>query len=177
MRTRLAVLALVSLAVGGVAAGVASFVVDPENLGVRLALYVLALLAAIGVVLFTVFALVAPLFGRTGVRPAEVEAARAAGREAVARVVSAAATGVQLNGAWAYDARLVVAARDVPAYEVTDRIRVHRRDGRLAGAGELVTVVRLAADAPQVVVVAGPGATPQDAVVPAEAPAWPGTRP
>jgi hypothetical protein len=175
MRLRLLVFALVSLGVFLLSAGVSSFVVDPENIGVRLALYVVALLALIALILFVVFAIVTPLFGRTGVAPAAIAGARAAGREAYARVLSATPTGGQLNGAWAYDARLVVAATDVPAYEVADRVRVHRTHGTLAGAGELVTVVRLAADAPQVVVVAGPTQTPQDAVVPSAAPPRPGT--
>jgi hypothetical protein len=174
MRLRLGLFALVSAAVFVAAAGISSFVVDPENIGVRLALYGLALIAAIGAILFLVFAIVAPLFGRTGVPPAAVAEAVAAGRQAYARVLSAVPSGAQLNGAYAYDARLVVAATDVPAYEVSDRVRVHRSDGRVAGQGEIVTVVRLAADAPQVVVTAGPASTPQDAAVPREAPAWPG---
>lgn len=174
MRLRLGLLALLSLVVFAVAAGVSTFVVDPENIGARLALYALALLALIGALLFVVFALVLPIFGRR-VPPARVAEAEVAGRRAFARVRSSRATGGQLGGAWAYDVRLVVAATDVPAYEVSDRVRVHRDDGKLGGQGELVTVVRLAADAPEVVVVAGPGKTPQDAAVPQEAPAWPGT--
>lgn len=174
MRLGLGLLSLGALLVALLAAGVSSFVVDPENIGVRLALYALALLALIAAILFAVFALLSPLFGRTGVAPAVIAEARAAGRQAYARVLSAAPTGGQLNGAWAYDVRLVVAAADVPAYEVSDRVRVHRTHGRLAGRGELVTVVRPAADAPQVVVTEGPALTPQDAVVPSSAPAWPG---
>ena len=174
MRLRLGFLALLSLIVFLASAGISSFVVVPENIGVRLVLYVIALLAGIATILFAVFALVAPRFGRTGVDPARVVEARAAGRQAYARVLTSVATGAQLNGAWAYDVRLVVAATDVPAYEVSDRVRVHRTHGKLAG-GELVTVVRLAADAPQVAVTEGPALTPQDADVPASAPAWPGT--
>lgn len=174
MRLRLGVFAVLSLAVFLVSAGVSSFVVDPENLGVRLALYALALIGLIGAVLFTVFALVFPLFGRTGVSGAAVAEATAAGRRALARVVRARPTGAQLNGSWAYDVKLVVAATDVPAYTVDDRVRVHRDDGRLVGQGEIVTVVRLAADAPQVVVVNGPESTAQDGKVPTEAPSWPG---
>jgi len=173
MRLRLGLFALVSLVVVLVSAGLSSFVVDPENLGVRLALSALALLALIATILFAVFALVTPLFGRTGVDPARLAAARAAGRETPARVLSSVATGAQLNGAWAYDLRLVVAATDVPAYEVTDRVRVHRTHGRPV-AGQLLTVVRLDADAPQVVVTEGPALAPQDAAVPDSAPGWPG---
>lgn len=174
MRLRLGLFALVSLAVVVVATAISSFVVDPENIDVRLALYALALVAAIGAIVFGVFALVAPLFGRTGVRPAAVAEAVAAGRQAYARVVAAVPTGARLNGAYAYDARLIVAATDVSAYEVSERIRVHRADGRVAGEGELVTVVRLAADKPQIVVTVGPASTPQDQAVPREAPAWTG---
>lgn len=174
MRLRLGLFALVSLVVVIVATALSSFVVDPENIGVRLALYALALVAAIATIVFGIFAIVSPLFGRAGVKPAAVADAVAAGRQAYARVVSAVPTGAQLNGAYAYDARLVVAATDVPPYEVADRVRVHRRDGKITGGGEIVTVVRLAADSPQVVVTAGPASTPQDAAVPPEAPAWPG---
>jgi hypothetical protein len=173
MRLRLGFFALISLVVALAAFGLSSFVVDPENIGVRLALYGLALLAVIGTIVFLVFALVAPLFGRTGVSSRQIADAVAAGRQAYARVTSAVPTGAQLNGAYAYDARLVVAATDVPAYEVAGRVRVHRSDGRVAGNGELVTVVRLAADAPEVVVTAGPASTPQDESVPLQAPAWP----
>lgn len=169
MRLRLGLLAVVV-----VATAISSFVIDPENIGVRLALYALALVAAIGTIVFGIFAIVAPLFGRTGVGPAALAEAVAAGRQAYARVVAAVPTGARLNGAYAYDARLVVAATDVTAYEVSERVRVHRADGRVVGQGELVTVVRLAADEPQVVVTAGPASTPQDQTVPREAPAWPG---
>lgn len=174
MRLRLGLFALISLVVVVAAAGVSSFVVDPENIGVRLALYALALVAAIATILFAVFAIVSPMFGRTGVNAAQVTEAVAAGRQAFARVTAAVPTGAQLKGAYAYDARLVVAATDVPAYEVLDRVRVHRVDGKVPGRGEIVTVVRLDADAPQVVVTAGPASTPQDAAVPQAAPAWPG---
>ena len=97
MRLRLGLFAVISFVVFLISAGISSFVVDPENLGIRLALYVLARLALIGTVLFTVFAIVFPLFGRTGVKPAEVAAAIAAGRQAHARVTSARATGGQLE--------------------------------------------------------------------------------
>lgn len=174
MRLRLGVFAVLSLAVFLVAAAVSTFVVDPENLGVRIALYVLALIGLIGALLFAVFALVFPIFGRTGIDAAAVAEAVAAGRKGLARVVAARPTGGQLNGYWVYDVRLVVAAADVPAYTVDDRVRVHRDDGKLYGKDEIVTVVRLAADAPQVVVVNGPASTAQDGKVPKDAPGWPG---
>ena len=174
MRLRLGLSALTSFLVFLVSAGISSFVVDPENIGVRLALYVVALLALIAIVLFTVFAIVFPLFGRTGVKPAELAAAVAAGRQAYARVTSAKPSGGQRNGAWAYDVQLVVAATDVVPYSVADRVRVHRSEGTLSGTGEIITVVRLAVGDPHVVVTNGPATTPQDRPVDQDAPAWPG---
>ncbi len=70
-----------------------------------------------------------------------------------------------------YDADLVVDGTRVPAYRATDRIRVHRRDGTLQG-GEILSVVRIAADGPAITVLAGPRQTPQDALVPQDAPPW-----
>jgi hypothetical protein len=175
MRLRLGLFALTSFVVFLVSAGVSSFVVDPENIGVRLALYVVALLALIGTVVLTVFAIVYPLFGRSGVKPAALAEAVAAGRQAYARVTSARPTGGQINGAWAYDVQLVVASTDVFPYSVADRVRVHRSEGTLTGQGEIVTVVRLATGDPHVVVTKGPASTPQDRQVPQDAPAWPGT--
>jgi len=174
MRLRLGLFALTSFVVFLVSAGISSFVIDPENIGVRLALYAVALLALIGTVLFTVFAIVFPLLGRTGVKPAELAVAVAAGRQAYARVTSARPTGGKLNGAWAYDVQLVVAATDVFPYSVADRVRVHRNEGTLSGNGEIVTVVRLAIGDPHVVVTHGPVSTPQDRLVPQDAPAWTG---
>jgi hypothetical protein len=69
--------------------------------------------------------------------------------------------------------RLVVAATDVPAYSVADRVRIHRTEGKVYGRGEIIRVVRLAAGDPHVVVTNGPASTPQDAAVPQDAPAWP----
>jgi uncharacterized membrane protein len=59
MRLRLGLFALISFVVVLAAIGLSSFVVDPENIGVRLALYGLALVAAIGTILFLIFALIA----------------------------------------------------------------------------------------------------------------------
>ncbi len=64
-------------------------------------------------------------------------------------------TGAQINGHWVYDADLVVDGTRVPAYRLSDRIRVHRNDGTLHG-GEIISVVRIAQDAPAVSVIAGP---------------------
>lgn len=173
MRVRLGLFAVLSLVVALAAAGVSSLLVDPENIGVRLALYALALVGFIGAIVFAVFAAIFPMFGRTGIPAAQLAEAEAAGRRAFARVTAARPTGAQLNGRWVYDVDLVVAATDVPAYSVSDRVRVHRTDGKLFG-GEIITVVRLDADAPDVVAVAGPSSTPQDGDVPREAPPWRG---
>jgi len=58
MRSRLGVFALVWLGIflAGMAAG--SFLVDPENIGARLALYALAFVGLLGALIFGVAALV-----------------------------------------------------------------------------------------------------------------------
>ena len=114
-------------------------------------------------------------FGRFGstADPALIAEAAAAGRRGYARVVGATWLHTRIGRSWVWDADLVIAATDVPAYRHTDRVRVRFADGQLAGTGELVTVVRLRGDAPEVAVVAGPRATPQDADVPRDAAAWP----
>ncbi|MEO8529383.1 MAG: hypothetical protein ABI435_09900 [Pseudolysinimonas sp.] len=174
MRLRLGLFALVALVAFLVTFGVSSFVVDPESLGLRIGLYVVALLALIATILFGVFTLVLPIFGRTGVSSAVLASAVTAGRTAFARVRQARPTGARLNNGRAYAVTLVVAATDLPAYTVIDTVRVSRFDGLLVGRGEVITVVRLAADRPQVVAIEGPNSTPQDAAVPDDAPMWPG---
>lgn len=72
MRLRLGLFALISVVVGLAAFGLSSFVVDPENIGVRLALYALVLLATVATILFVVFALVSPMFGRAGVSATQI---------------------------------------------------------------------------------------------------------
>src|SRR5690606_12956717 len=97
MRLRLALWAFVSFGVVLVSGGASSFLVDPENLGVRIALYAIALFAFVASVVLAIFAIAFPLFGRVGVPPAEVAAAVAAGRQAYARVIAARANGSRLN--------------------------------------------------------------------------------
>jgi hypothetical protein len=66
MRLRLGLFALISFVVVILAIALSSFVVDPENIGVRLALYALALVAVFGVILFSIFAIIAGRSDRTG---------------------------------------------------------------------------------------------------------------
>ena len=60
----------------------------------------------------------------------------------------------------------------MPAYKTRDRIRVHRNDDGTLRGGEIVSVVRIAADGPAVTVIAGPRQTPQDSLVPQDASPW-----
>jgi hypothetical protein len=172
MRRKLAIASVVSLVIAGFAFSALLFiggpVASPVGFGVSLAI---AILGVVGAVLFGVFGIVLPLFGRGQVPPAQFSEMVAAGRQGFARVLSARPTGAQINGSYVYDVDLVVDQTRVPAYRTQDRIRVHRTDGTLHG-GEIISVVRLRDDAPQVSVVAGPGRTPQDALVPQDAPPW-----
>jgi hypothetical protein len=156
-------LALAFLLTGG---STATPLVSGLALGLAILAFVIGLLAMI-------FAIVLPLFGspQSFLRRPALEAAIAAGRSGLARVVTVRPTGAQLNGQWVYDADLVVDGTRVPAYRYRDRIRVHRNDGTLHG-GEIISVVRIADDAPAVAVLAGPGRTAQDALVPQDAPPW-----
>jgi hypothetical protein len=65
MRLRLGLFALISLGVVVVAYAISSFVVDPENIGVRLALYALAFLAVISAIAFGIAALVSARGGKS----------------------------------------------------------------------------------------------------------------
>jgi hypothetical protein len=171
MRRRLAIASVVGLVVAGLGLGVLLFIGGPAASPVAFVVtFVISLLGLIGGVIFGVFGIVLPIFGRSS-RPAEVSEAAAAGREGLARVLSAVPTGAQINGSYVYDVDLVVDATRVPAYRTRDRVRVHRSDGALRG-GEIIGVVRLRDDAPQVAVVAGPARAPQDALVPQDAPPW-----
>jgi hypothetical protein len=157
-------LALAFLLTGGSSS--ANPVLSGLALGLAIVAFVIGLLAVI-------FAIVLPLFGspQSFLRRPALEAAIAAGRSGLARVVTGRPTGAQINGQWVYDADLVVDGTRVPAYRYRDRIRVHRNDGTLRG-GEIISVVRIADDGPAVAVLAGPGRTAQDALVPQDAPPW-----
>ena len=171
MRRRLAIASVVAFAVAAFGFGIVLFIGGPAAAPVAwTAAFVVALLALVGAVITGVFGIILPIFG-TGVRTRELADAAAAGREGLARVLSATPTGAQVNGSYVYDADLVVDQTRVPAYRTRQRIRVHRTDGALRG-GEIVAVVRLRDDAPAVAVTAGPVRVAQDALVPQDAPPW-----
>ena len=171
MRRRLAIASVAGLALAGFGLGVLLLMggpaADPTTWAV---VFVVTLLGFIGGIITGVFGIVFPLFGASAGAAALSDAA-AAGREGLARVLSVRPTGAQINGSYVYDADLIVDQTRVPAYRTRDRIRVNRTDGTLHG-GEILSVVRLRDDAPQVVVIAGPARTPQDALVPQDAPPW-----
>jgi hypothetical protein len=174
MRRRLAIASVVGLAIAGLGLGALLFIGGPVASPVVWVLtFVITLLALIGAVITGVFGIILPLFG-AGAASRQLAEATAAGREGLARVLSARPTGAQINGAHVYDADLVVDQTRVPAYRTRERIRVHRDDGTLRG-GEIVAVVRLHDDAPTVAVVAGPARVGQDALVPQDAPPWSAT--
>lgn len=174
MRRRLTIVAICAAVVLTVALGFLLFAgsppADPVVFGLALGIAILAFVVGI---LAVVFAIVLPLFGspQSFLRRPALEQAIAAGRSGLARVITVAPTGAQINGQWVYDADLVVDGTRVPAYRYRDRIRVHRNDGTLRG-GEVISVVRIADDGPAVAVLAGPARTPQDALVPQDAPPW-----
>jgi hypothetical protein len=174
MRRRLAIIGICAAAVFFAALGFLLFTGspagDPLVFGISLGLAILAFVVAL---LAAAFALLLPLFGTPGsfLRRGSIDRAIAEGRSGLARVLWVRPTGAQINGQWAYDVDLVVDGTRVPAYKTRDRIRVHRDDGTLKG-GEIISVVRIAADGPAVTVIAGPRQTPQDSLVPQDAPPW-----
>ena len=171
MRRKLATASVIGLVIAGVGLGILLFIGGPvPSTELWVVIYVVTLLGFIGGVITGVFAIVLPIFGGA-TSAVQVSAAAAAGREGLARVLSARPTGAQINGAYVYDAELVVDQTRVPAYRTRERIRVNRVDGTLRG-GEILSVVRLRDDAPKVAVIAGPARTPQDALVPQDAPPW-----
>lgn len=171
MRRRLAIASVVALAVAAFGFGILMSIGGPAASPVAwTAAFVVALVALIGGVITGVFGIILPIFG-SAPRASDVADAAAAGREGLARVLSATPTGAQINGAYVYDAGLVVDQTRVPAYRTRGRIRVHRDDGTLRG-GEIVAVVRVRDDAPTVAVTAGPARVAQDALVPQDAPPW-----
>ncbi len=173
MRRRLAIIGTCAAVVFFVALGFLLFTGsagDPVAFGVSLGVAILAFVVAL---LAGVFAMLLPLFGTQAsfLRRGAIERAIAEGRSGLARVVRVRPTGAQINGQWVYDVDLIVDGTRVPAYTTRDRIRVHRDDGTLEG-GEILSVVRVAADGPAVSVIAGPRQTPQDSLVPQDAPPW-----
>jgi len=171
MRRRLAIASVIGLVIAGLGLGVLLFIGGPVASPTAFTVtFIVSLLGLIGGAITGVFGIVLPLFGRS-TRPADVSEAAAAGREGFARVLSATPTGAKINGSYVYDVELVVDQTRVPAYRTRDRIRINRTDGALRG-GEIISVVRLRDDSPQVAVVAGPARSPQDALVPQDAPPW-----
>ena len=174
MRRRLAIIGTCAAVVAFAALGLLLFtgspVAEPVIFGISLGVAVLAFVVAL---LAGVFAVLLPLFGSQSsfLRRGALDQAIAEGRSGLARVVWVRPTGAQINGQWVYDVDLVVDGTRVPAYKTRDRIRVHRNDGTLRG-GEILSVVRIAADGPAVTVIAGPRQTPQDSLVPQDAPPW-----
>jgi hypothetical protein len=174
MRRRLAIVAICAAAVLTVALSFLLFVGSPVSdpvvfgvsLGVSILAFVICVMAAIFGIILPIFGSPASFLGRGALDQAVTE-----GRSGLARVLSARPTGAQVNGQWVYDADLVVDGTRVPTYRTRDRIRVHRNDGQLHG-GEILSVVRIAQDGPAVTVLAGPAHTPQDALVPQDAPPW-----
>ena len=170
------------LAIVGTCAGIASVLAlgfllfagspraDPLVFGLALGITILAFVIGL---LAAVFAIVLPLFGSPSsfLRRGSLDQAIAEGRSGLARIVWVRPTGAQINGQWVYDVDLIVDGTRVPAYKTRDRIRVHRNDGTLRG-GEILSVVRIAADGPEVTVIAGPRQTPQNSLVPQDAPPW-----
>lgn len=171
MRRKLAYASVAGLVIAGIGLGLLLFIGNPVSATTLwVVIFVITLLGLIGGVITGVFAFVFPLFGAGASQAALAEAAQA-GREGFARVLTAKPTGAKINNFFVYDADLVVDQTRVPAYQVTDRIRVNRLEGVLRG-GEILTVVRVNDDGPRVVVVGGPSRTPQDAMVPTDAPPW-----
>ncbi|MEO8261716.1 MAG: hypothetical protein ABI566_04025 [Pseudolysinimonas sp.] len=171
MRRRLAIASIIGFVIAGFGLGLLLLIGGPGSAPAAwFVIFVVTLLALIAAIITGVFGIVLPIFGRSA-RPVEVSEAAAAGREGFARVLTAVPTGAQINGSYVYDVDLVVDGTRAPAYRTLDRIRVHRRDGVLRG-GEIIGVVRLRDDAPQVAVITGPTRSPQDALVPHDAPPW-----
>ncbi|MEO5920879.1 MAG: hypothetical protein ABIQ01_07020 [Pseudolysinimonas sp.] len=174
MRRRLAIVGICAAVVVAIAVSVLLFIGSPvaDSVVFSVALGAAILAFVIGV-MAAVFGIILPIFGSPAsfMRQPAVAEAVAAGRSGLARVLSVRPTGAQINGQWVYDADLVVDGTQVPTYRARDRIRVHRNDGTLHG-GEILSVVRIAQDGPAVTVIAGPAHTPQDALVPQDAPPW-----
>ena len=174
MRVKLAIGSVAGFVVAGLALGVLLFAGDPTTSpAIFVVGLVLGILGLVGGILAGVFGIVLPLFGgaRSFISPAQLDEMVAGGRVGFARVLSAKATGAQLNNAYAYDTELVVDRTGVPTYKTQARIRVSRSDGILRG-GEIIGVGRMDADKPDVTVTSGPAKTPQDTPVPQDALPW-----
>ena len=157
------------LLVLGVIALVLAVLVVPESMfSLALAAAILAVVAGI---LCLVFGLLLPVFGRAAIPPAEVlGAATAAGRLAPARVISVYQNGVRLGPYREFTVDLVVAPTDRPAYRGRQYLRTLAK--HWDAVGPLVTVIRVEADDPRVVLVKDAAGTDQSQQVPLDAAAW-----
>lgn len=133
----------------------------------------LAILAVVSGVLCVVFGLLLPKFERSAIPAAAIlGAATAAGRLAPARVLSSRPTGISVGRTWEFEADVVVAPADLPAYRGIQYLRGRIGAKTLEGDGAIITVVRVSTDDPRVVMVKDGTGTDQSQNVPLDAPAW-----
>lgn len=155
---------------GGIALVLAVLVVPASLFPLVLAVAITAMVSGI---LCVVFGLLLPVFQRSAIPPAEVlGAATAAGRLAPARILSAKATGVAIGSTWDYAVDLVVAPTDRSAYRGTQYLRGPNPRTGLGAPGSIITVIRVDAQDPRVVMIKGVAETDQSQRVPQDAPAW-----
>lgn len=123
------------------------------------------------VVGFVILTIARTVAGMAPADPAAVQAARAAGRLAGAKVVDLRRTGTEINDVPQYELELLVDPRDRSPYRTTVRelIDAARMPSRLPGT--VLAVVRLGADTPDVVVVDEP-APPVRVHATPDAPIW-----
>lgn len=146
----------------------AAMVVPESRFAFTLAL---AIPAAVLGILAIVFGLLLPVFARGVIPSAEVlGAATAAGRLAPARVLSAVQGGVRVGNYREFTVDLVVAATDRPAYRGIQHLRTTAKRWNQAGA--IITVIRVEADDPRVVMIKDAAGTDQSQQVPLDAPPW-----
>jgi len=159
---------LLLVAVVAIVLGV--LVVPEELFPVLLAV---AILAGVTGVLCVVFGLLLPEFERGSVPSTGIlGAATAAGRLAPARVLGVRKTGIGVGLQRDYEVDLVVAPTDHAAYRGIQYLRAGNQWLASGGAGPIVTVIRIAADDPRVVMVKDATETDQSQSVPLDAPAW-----
>lgn len=87
--------------------------------------------------------------------PADVDAARRAGRGGIARVDAARLTGLEINNVPQYELELSVATSGRPPYRTTARHLIDPVSAASFGPGTLLNVVRLHEDDPRVAIVPG----------------------
>ncbi|MEP6478173.1 MAG: hypothetical protein ABJB03_02185 [Rhodoglobus sp.] len=156
-----------------VVAGACSLVYSVFSGGSGFPLFlVLGIVGIVLGILSVVFGLLVPVFERSAPPSDEVITAAAdAGRLGTARVLTITRTGVRVNQRSEAAVRLIVVGTGHATYATSTHIRLDVPSLRLA-PGHLITVVRPDADSPRVVMVKGPGETPQDQPVPTAADEW-----